>query len=42
MDKKTAKERLTKLRQLLNYHRHRYHVLDAPEISDEAYDALDE
>ena len=42
MDKETAKERLTKLRQLLNYHRHRYHVLDAPEISDEAYDALEE
>jgi DNA ligase (NAD+) len=42
MDKKVVKERLTKLRELLNYHRHRYHVLDAPEISDEAYDALEE
>ena len=42
MDKKVARERLAKLRELLNYHRHRYHVLDAPEISDEAYDALEE
>ncbi len=33
-------ERATRLRQLLNYHAHRYYVLDAPEVSDEAYDSL--
>lgn len=33
-------ERAAKLRQLLNYHAFRYYVLDAPEISDEAYDSL--
>ncbi len=32
--------RATKLRELINYHSHRYHALDLPEISDEAYDAL--
>lgn len=35
-----ARERAKKLRELLAYHAHRYHALDAPEISDEAYDAL--
>lgn len=35
-----AIERSTKLRSLLSYHGHRYYVLDDPEISDEAYDAL--
>lgn len=33
-------QRAQRLRQLLNYHAYRYHVLDAPEISDEAYDSL--
>jgi len=33
-------ERAARLRQLLNYHAHRYYVLDAPEVSDEAYDGL--
>ena len=33
-------ERLLQLRETLNYHLHRYHVLDAPEISDAQYDAL--
>ena len=37
---KQARERALKLRKLLHYHGHRYHVLDAPEISDEAYDSL--
>ncbi|MBI4067844.1 NAD-dependent DNA ligase LigA [Candidatus Kaiserbacteria bacterium] len=37
---KQAKERALKLRKLIHYHDHRYHVLDAPEISDEAYDSL--
>lgn len=37
--KKTA-ERAEKLRELLEYHSHRYFTLDAPEISDAAYDSL--
>ncbi|MEK7465170.1 MAG: NAD-dependent DNA ligase LigA [Patescibacteria group bacterium] len=40
MDKKTAKERIQKLRKLIEYHRTLYHVFDAPEISDSALDAL--
>jgi DNA ligase (NAD+) len=32
--------RARQLRQLLEYHAHRYYVLDDPEIGDEAYDAL--
>lgn len=44
MKKETAtramKDRYNKLIDLVNYHRHRYHVLDAPEVSDEAYDSL--
>tara|TARA_B100000745_G_scaffold300516_1_gene254912 strand:+ start:12907 stop:14913 length:2007 start_codon:yes stop_codon:yes gene_type:complete len=32
--------RLVQLRELLRHHNYLYHVLDAPEISDEAYDAL--
>jgi len=35
-----ALARATELRAQLEYHGHRYYVLDAPEISDEAYDAL--
>lgn len=37
---KQTKERVEKLRAMIHYHNHRYHVLDAPEISDEAYDSL--
>ncbi|MBU6321366.1 MAG: NAD-dependent DNA ligase LigA [Patescibacteria group bacterium] len=37
---KRARERAAKLGELLAYHAHRYHVLDTPEISDEAYDSL--
>ncbi len=37
---KTARERLAKLTETINKHRRLYHTLDAPEISDEAYDAL--
>jgi len=37
--KQTA-ERAIKLRKLLAHHAHRYYTLDAPEISDDAYDAL--
>ncbi|MBM3695822.1 MAG: NAD-dependent DNA ligase LigA [Actinobacteria bacterium] len=32
--------RAAELRALLRYHDHRYHVLDAPEVSDARYDAL--
>ncbi|MFH1178265.1 MAG: NAD-dependent DNA ligase LigA [bacterium] len=34
------KERAIKLRELLAHHAHQYYSLDAPEISDSAYDAL--
>lgn len=33
-------ERARRLRELIHYHNYRYHVLDAPEISDAEYDAL--
>ena len=35
-----AKERLVVLRKEINYHLHRYHVLDDPEISDRQFDLL--
>lgn len=34
------KRNIARLRELINYHNHRYHVLDSPEISDAEYDAL--
>jgi len=34
------KKRALKLRELIEYHNHRYYVLDSPEISDAEYDAL--
>jgi len=34
------KQRIEKLRELINYHNHRYYVLDSPEISDAEYDEL--
>jgi DNA ligase (NAD+) len=37
---KELKLRVEKLRELLRVHSHRYYVLDNPDISDEAYDAL--
>lgn len=42
MEKNTSqiKARIEKLRAELDRHRYAYHVLDAPEISDEAYDSL--
>ncbi len=40
MDKKTAKERVLKLRQEIDHHRYLYHVLDKQEISDAALDSL--
>jgi len=33
-------KRIAELRDRVNYHNHRYHVLDSPEISDAEYDAL--
>jgi len=38
MDK--IKKRIEKLRKTINHHRYLYHVLDKPEISDEAQDSL--
>ena len=37
---KNVAERVGKLRELLEYHSHKYYTLDAPEISDAAYDSL--
>ena len=37
---KDVRERAEKLREALAHHAHRYYTLDAPEISDSAYDAL--
>ncbi len=37
---KNVVERAGKLRELLEHHAHHYYTLDAPEISDGAYDAL--
>lgn len=37
---KNAKERAKKLRESIRHYNHLYHVLDKPEISDEAYNAL--
>ncbi|MBI2482053.1 MAG: NAD-dependent DNA ligase LigA [Candidatus Vogelbacteria bacterium] len=42
MNKQEAIVRVIKLRELINYHRRLYHVLDQPEISDQAYDSLEE
>ncbi len=40
MDKKTASERIVKLRREIDRHRYLYHVLDRSEISDAALDSL--
>lgn len=37
---KNNTEKLKSLRSVIDYHRQKYHTEDAPEISDEAYDAL--
>jgi DNA ligase (NAD+) len=42
MNREDAIKRLEKLRGLIEYHRHRYHVLDKPEITDAAYDSLEQ
>lgn len=40
MLREQAAERIEELRRQIRHHDHRYYVLDDPEISDEAYDAL--
>jgi len=40
MNKQEVKNRIEKLREVINYHRHLYHVLDKQEISDSALDSL--
>ncbi len=40
MEKKEAGQRISKLRELINYHRYNYHVLDKEEISSAALDSL--
>ncbi len=40
MTRTKAKERIKNLREVIEHHRYRYHVLDDPEIADSAYDAL--
>lgn len=40
MGKKQVQNRIEKLRQEVDRHRYLYHVLDKPEIADEAYDSL--
>ena len=35
-----VKQEIERLRALINYHNHRYYVLDSPEISDGEYDGL--
>jgi len=39
-DENKAAERIEKLRERIEYHNHRYYVLDAPEISDAEYDGM--
>jgi len=39
-DIEQAKKRIEELREQINYHNYRYHVLDSPEISDAEYDEL--
>ena len=38
--KKQSRDRIEKLREVIAHHQKRYHELDAPLISDEAYDSL--
>ena len=40
MNENEVKKRVDELRKLINYHNHRYYVLDSPEISDAEYDEL--
>jgi len=40
MNKQQTKQRIKKLKELINHHRYLYHVLDEQEISDSAFDSL--
>lgn len=40
MPKQQAKQRIEKLKKLINHHRYLYHVLDRQEISEAALDSL--
>ena len=40
MDRKTAQERIARLRSEIRHHDYLYYVKDKPEVSDEAYDKL--
>jgi DNA ligase (NAD+) len=40
MSSKKAQARVDELRELVDYHLYRYHVLDEPEVSDEEFDRL--
>jgi DNA ligase (NAD+) len=40
MDKRQAKQRIKKLKEVISYHRRLYHVLDRQEIPDSALDSL--
>ena len=40
MSSEHAKARIDELRELVDYHLYRYHVLDDPEISDAEFDRL--
>jgi DNA ligase (NAD+) len=40
MDRQSAAERISKLREEVNLHNYQYYVVDAPELSDAEYDAL--
>lgn len=40
MNSEKVKQRIKKLREIIEYHNHLYYVLDRPEISDTAYDSL--
>ncbi|MGD9495458.1 MAG: NAD-dependent DNA ligase LigA [Armatimonadota bacterium] len=40
MDRRDAEQRIRELTEQLNYHNYLYYVLDAPQISDQQYDAM--
>ncbi|HHD92705.1 MAG TPA: NAD-dependent DNA ligase LigA [Candidatus Portnoybacteria bacterium] len=40
MNRQEAKERIEKLKKIINHHRYLYHVLDQPDVSDAAFDSL--
>lgn len=40
MDRKEAKQRIEKLKRIINHHRYLYHVLDKPDTSDAVWDSL--